>query len=418
MYGGIRRSSLSRRDQEERLSLTRFRIGRVRRTTLGRNRSRLLRRRCHGVASDEGLARKITRTCRCATRSRHKGTDSCLDHTVQDLRRTTSFSRGKDRLCSRVIRVSDLLGSFGQSLTRCTGDFRCSRRRFSRIRSHLGRIGRLGTGCKGAIDSVLTCYRRGERELSRLRSCSSFVRRLLRGRGGTRGRVRGTTVRLRRIHRRGTIGFTRRVIRRVSRLGFLSTHFRVHLARTGDCSTRKGSSTRFCLSIGPKRPIHPLKSITSKKRLSHVVLTVGAMLTSRRSAPALVFSRVSDKVSKVATNHINRELRLVKGDHRIVYVARLSRVTTTTSIRFYVRGRTRSGSIEARVRELSRRSSITRLTELLNKTGMASKVVSDTERVGRLTGERGWCRYRGGGVRACWRRVWATSTLGVYGEKI
>lgn len=361
--------------------LLRCRVGRLRRTSVGVNRTRTLGTH-GGIVSD---TRRTTGTCSSTLRtmgksSRGPKTRSLLRDTLRSI---IQFSRLSPRVGGTTTLLRGTISrvtSTGSIVNDRLSILSFSPHRHRRVRRQLSRLFELNGGCNSNRRGVLTCLS-GTGE-----GLGSVIggRRRLRGLGsrcsGTCTSILTTTRGLATLHGGATRGFTRSIGGRLTCLSVPGVGFAISFGGNVVSST-KLSGVRFLVSTGPNRRPGPLMGVTSNNRLSEVVLKVGDVLTCGSAISALVFSRVSANIDNETDRGVNLGLGRISGGARIVYMARSTRVTSGTSDRFLVDGSVSNSHAFADIALLGHSRHEGRLTEVVNKLRVASTVLGDTRRL-------------------------------------
>lgn len=267
-------------------------------------------------------------------------------------------------------------------LHRCYSHLSLSPGQLFRLRRHVS--GRVSLTHGRRIDprTLPRCCRSLLRRRRRLSSRTSSRRALTLTMAGRRRRTLRVTHTLRRRHRRCTRRLTRLVASDVRTLSVPRKRFAVSIGFSRRrLNTSNTSHVRFQMAAGPNRPVRPVTGITSNNRLSHVTLTVRIVATHGVRAPTLVFSRISMKVDNPATTIINGLLHRLNRSARIVYIARLPRITKYNRRRCFIDGRASNTVARARVRSLGGGTQLRRLTHLLNNDRIAHGALTGTGRL-------------------------------------
>ncbi len=380
VQGRLHSLRVSRSRGTEGVSVLGCRVTRVRGTTLGINRDRRL-----------GTRLGVTRGCRtaCGTLS---GTrflllnSSGASNTLARLHGTggrlltirTVGDRGLDRTVG-------LVRSLHSSVNSCLDGSRCSSLGPSRVGRELSYVSHIILGCnndrRGTV-RFLTSFRMRLRAVT---LSSGHVARLSSSLSGSAMELVTLTRGLARVHGATTGRFTRRISTVLGSLGVPGMGFATGFGGNG-CAGGNYSRVRFVVSTGVNRALGPLRGVTSNNRLSHMVLTVGDILLSGSAINAVVFSRVSANVDKCTTSGITGRLGFITGGHRMVYIARLTRVTTTTGRRLLVGGSARGNHAFAGMGSLVCRRGVIRVTHVVSNASVASGLCGST---GRLLSEDG-----------------------------
>lgn len=214
-------------------------MGRVRRTRLSIKRSAQLRRRCHEFTGTGGVVSTVSITNTTAKKSNNakRGTSRLVDHTLQRIDSISTCRRHVTRVRRVLASVSGLLDSFGRRVSSCLSKRRFSSRIFCRARGELSRVGRLGSGCKGAIRRVLRTTRRGAGHVTMLRSCSGCLGSLLASVGQGGRRLSRLYTRISKVQGGTTGKLAGTVTRTLRSLGFLSIRFAVRF-QGARCDTK------------------------------------------------------------------------------------------------------------------------------------------------------------------------------------
>lgn len=230
-----------------------------------------------------------------------------------------------------------------------------------------------------AVRRLVTIRASCRRGLGTVASFSSHVTRLAtRGRALCSGIVGRTTI-LAGLHSRSNGRVRERVRDLLIPLNVPGIHFIIRLGPHGRPSDGKVSDIAFLFSTGGGKALRGMTSMTSNNRVTHIVLSLGTVVTKTIGLPAVVFSRVSAKISNSVTRGVTLVVRRVKGrGHRIVDVARLPRVTTHNVARCGMCGRSARANAGDRVHHLASRREMGRVTGVLDKTALARTTLGGT----------------------------------------
>lgn len=380
------------------VSLLAFRVRRVRRTRLGSTtRSRGLRRRQGLLIGCRGIVRTLADTC-SSVRGDRRGNVSGVNLNVTTLRGIRSVGPICRTVTSSISTTCCRLRRYTNSVLSRVRRLSCSRKHLGRVRGQLRLVHRLGQGCKGAVDRILKRCRGVSRRLSLVRGQRDCLRGLGISCGGTGRRVLTINERLAAVQGGTTAILRRRVRLRLGRLCVSGILFgAIFRRRPKGIRVASGnlSRIRFCVTAGINRPLGTLTGITDNNRLSEVVLTVGTVFAGARNVADVVFSRISANISNEMTRTVTGGVRLITNCSRILYVARLPRITTVTSRRLCVRGRVVTSQAGARIGSLFNTRHVGRITQVLTNASVARLSLTRTGRLLRLTGARGGGTWRG-----------------------
>lgn len=370
--------ALTKRDGRSR-SCVHFRLRRLRRTRLIRNRRRRLRRR----------SRALDRTRRVGTKLCHvrRGFASSRNNLLTTLGRDSNSLSTLRGICSPTARltrhVCDDFVRLGSVMSRV--DTRDRGVRFgpvhlSRIGSHLGLVCSLRRGRHiRAIRRLVKLARKCGRGLSTVASFSSHVTTLATRESVLCGGIGGRTKVLAGTHITTTHRMRGRVTSELVPLNVPGMQFRMRVKMHGRPKLRKRSAIGFLFSTGGGDTLRGVSSMTSNNRVTHIVLSIGTVVTKTMGLPAVIFSRVSANISNRVTSHVTSVVRRVKRRReRIVDVARLPRVTSHKYTRCGICGHSDSARAGDRVHHLASRRQIRRVTRVLDNTALARTTLDGT----------------------------------------
>lgn len=369
---------LTRGDHTSR-SCVHFRLRRLRRTRLTRKRRRRLRRRTRVLDRTRRVGTKLCQIRRSFTSSRKKLL-SCLGSDLGALGGLREICRPTGRLTRHVRDTCVRLGSVSRRMSSRNRSVRFGPAELSRIGSHLGVVCSLRRGRHiRALRRLVTLARRCHNGLSSVASCSRHVTRLARHGRRRCGRIGRRTRILAGTHTTTTHRMRGRLTTQLMPLKVPGIHFRIRVKLGGRPKLRKRSAIDFLFSTGGGNILRGVSSITSKNRVTHIVLSVGTVVTKTIGLPAVMFSRVSAKMSNRVTSHVTSVVRRVnRRGHRIVDVARLPRVTTQKKTRCGMCGGSDSARAGDRVQHLASRRQMRRVTRVLDNTALARTTLDGT----------------------------------------
>ncbi len=386
--GRLGRTLRGVRGTHRRRSCLAFRLRRLRDTSLGAKRRRRLRRRDRVLSRTRRVGRILCRTTKLLRGSRRK-VMGAAGRATQLLGNVDGMCPSDRRLTNEIrsycVRLGSVLGRlsrhsrrirFGPSQVRCIG-------------RHLGALCRLRRGRRiSALSRLVRVVRAFGAGLGTVARKRRRVRTLRRRESGTHRTVVGRTRGLSKVQRGSTLLVRGRVRGELVPLNVPGIRFGIRLDPGRAPSRGNTSGVDFLFDTGGGKMLRPVSRITSNKRVTHIVLSLGTVVDKTIGLPAVVFSRVSAKMSNGVTRGVTYVVRRVKGRRqRIVDVARLPRVTTVKRGRCGICGRSRRGKAADRVVRLARGRHMRRVTRVLDKDALARTTVGGTGRLlGRVRG--------------------------------